>query len=77
MTDKEIEEIEQYNKLRRERREKRQQEFEEECRKTKEKYAVLEQGLIKVFNKITEKETISDKELEMLPEIVETIRRLF
>ena len=55
---------------------KEREEHEQRNKLQKERREKIEAGLIKVFNRIVEKETISDKELEMLPEIVEAIRRL-
>lgn len=56
---------------------KEREEYEQYNKLRKERREKIEAGLIKVFNRIVEKETISDKELEVLPKIVDSFRKWY
>lgn len=43
----------------------------------RERREKIEAGLIKVFDRIVEKKTISDKELEVLPKIADAFREWY
>ena len=56
---------------------KEREEHEQRNKLQKERREKIEAGLIKVFNRIVEKETISDKELEALPKIADAFRKWY
>lgn len=56
---------------------KEREEHEQRNKLRKERREKIEAGLIKVFNRIVEKETISDKELEALPKIADAFRKWY
>lgn len=56
---------------------KKREEIEQYNKIRKERREKIEAGLIKVFDRIVEKETISDKELEVLPKIADAFREWY
>ena len=56
---------------------KKREEHEQRNKLQKERREKIEAGLIKVFDRIVEKETISDKELEVLPKIADAFREWY